>query len=369
MTADLDFDDTPLEENDFEIEADEEEVVAPKRNSLRTILLALLVLVLLCVVCYLASQYINIPGISPTPTATLAPTEEPTGEPTTEPTGEPTAEPTDDPLPTEEPTEEPTGEPTGEPTVEPTTEPTGEPTTEPTVEPTGEPTVDPCEQNDPPVADANGPYEIMMGKGQGVVNFDGSASSDSDGIIEGYEWDFGDASDPATGETVTHGYASLGEFIATLTVTDNCGATGVATADVTITEAAPPNGTVTPTPPPTVEPVPGEATFGFCHLVQYGQTLSGLSRYYGVPLDVLAAVNGVSRDYFVIAGQGLFIPMTEFTQGPNVYEALPGDTLYGVAWQCGLTPEIVGATNNLEPGTILMPGQQLVIPLWRQVYP
>jgi len=369
MTANLDFDDAPLEEEEFELEADEEQSPPPRRNSLRIILLALLVLVLLCVVCYLASWYVDIPGISPTPTATatLAPTQEPTTEPTEPPTTEPTVEPTEEPLPTEEPTEEPTTEPTGEPTTEPTVEPTTEPTVEPTGEPTSEPTVDPCAQNDPPLADANGPYEVMMGKGQAVVNFDGSASSDSDGSIEGYEWDFGDGGVPETGVTVTHVYTSTGEFVAMLTVTDNCGATGSATADVTITAAVPP--TVTVTPPPTVEPGPGEATFGFCHLVQRGQTLSGLAWYYGVPVDVLAAVNGVSMDYFVVAGQGLFIPMTQYAQGPNVYEALPGETLYGVAWQCGLTPDVLASANNLDPGAVLMPGQQLVIPRWRDVYP
>lgn len=74
--------------------------------------------------------------ITPTPTATVAPTEG--AEPTAEPTKEPAA--TETPTPTEEPAATNTPVPTAEPTPEPTAEPTEAPmpTEEPT--PTAEPT-------------------------------------------------------------------------------------------------------------------------------------------------------------------------------------------------------------------------------------
>ncbi len=54
--------------------------------------------------------------------------------------------------------------------------------------------------------------------------FDGSGSSDSDGAISGYEWNFGDGS-TGSGETTAHDYADPGgTFTVTLTVTDNEGA-------------------------------------------------------------------------------------------------------------------------------------------------
>jgi LysM repeat protein len=210
----------------------------------------------------------------------------------------------------------------------------------------------------------------MMGKGQAIINFDGSGSTDPDGTIESYEWDFGDNSEPGRGQTVSHGYTSTGSFEAKLTVTDNCGATAEATADVSIVGPTPPaNGTTTPTPPATSEPAPEGATLGFCHLVQRGQTLSGIAAFYGVPLPILADVNAVSMGYFVIAGQGLFIPVSEVQYGPNVYEVQPSDTLGSVAYQCGMSPGILATVNNLEPGANLTPGQMLMIPPWRQVYP
>lgn len=55
------------------------------------------------------------------------------------------------------------------------------------------------------------------------ISFDASGSTDSDGSISNYSWDFGDGSN-GSGLTVDHIYASLGSFTITLEVTDNQGA-------------------------------------------------------------------------------------------------------------------------------------------------
>lgn len=69
-----------------------------------------------------------------------------------------------------------------------------------------------------------------------AVDFDGSASSDLDGTIVSYDWDFGDGG-TATGATASHSYVTPGVYVAQLTVTDNHGRTG--TAHETITVNAP----------------------------------------------------------------------------------------------------------------------------------
>src|SRR5579884_1679133 len=65
------------------------------------------------------------------------------------------------------------------------------------------------------------------------VHFDGTQSSDSDGTITAYAWDFGDGSS-GSGPTADHTYATTGNFTVTLTITDNQGATGAAHASVTV---------------------------------------------------------------------------------------------------------------------------------------
>jgi len=66
---------------------------------------------------------------------------------------------------------------------------------------------------------------------------DGSFSSDSDGQIVSYAWDFGDGT-TGTGKTAEHDYAAGGNYIVTLTVTDDDGATRTNPGQVTVT--APP---------------------------------------------------------------------------------------------------------------------------------
>ncbi len=66
--------------------------------------------------------------------------------------------------------------------------------------------------------------------------FDGSASSDPDGSVQGYAWDFGDGNSD-TGATPSHTYAAAGTYDVTLTVTDDVGATNSDTQQVTVSTA------------------------------------------------------------------------------------------------------------------------------------
>ncbi|HEX7076787.1 MAG TPA: Ig-like domain-containing protein [Candidatus Eisenbacteria bacterium] len=70
--------------------------------------------------------------------------------------------------------------------------------------------------NRAPTADAGGTYNGVLNV---AIAFDGSGSSDPDGDVLTFAWDFGDGSS-GTGATVSHPYASIGLFNVSLTVTD-----------------------------------------------------------------------------------------------------------------------------------------------------
>lgn len=82
---------------------------------------------------------------------------------------------------------------------------------------------DPAPSNGP-TADPGGPYSGNAGQG---VRFDGSASSDPDGQIVSYQWDFGDG---ATSSELKpyHVYAGSGTYEVSLTVVDDAGLTATA---------------------------------------------------------------------------------------------------------------------------------------------
>lgn len=63
--------------------------------------------------------------------------------------------------------------------------------------------------------------------------FDGSSSTDSDGTIVTYSWNFGDSSPAGSGVTTLHSYAAGGTYNVALTVTDDDGDGAVATDSVT----------------------------------------------------------------------------------------------------------------------------------------
>lgn len=65
------------------------------------------------------------------------------------------------------------------------------------------------------------------------VSFNASSSTDGDGAITGYAWDFGDGSS-GSGQATSHTYTTSGTYTTTLTVTDDDGATAAASRTITV---------------------------------------------------------------------------------------------------------------------------------------
>jgi len=66
-----------------------------------------------------------------------------------------------------------------------------------------------------------------------AVSFDGSSSSDIDGTLVTYVWNFGDGA-TASGATTSHTYSTSGTYAARLTVTDNQGTSNFTTTTIQV---------------------------------------------------------------------------------------------------------------------------------------
>ena len=86
------------------------------------------------------------------------------------------------------------------------------------------------------------------GKAPLTVTLDGSRSSDSDGSVRAFSWAYSDGAAGATGATTSRTFASPGNFVVTLTVTDNDGATGSATQTISVAANVAPTAAITATP-------------------------------------------------------------------------------------------------------------------------
>ena len=93
-----------------------------------------------------------------------------------------------------------------------------------------------------PIAAVDGPYATQEG---GSITVSAAGSSDRDGSVASYAWDFGDGV-TATGATASHQYAQDGVYVVRLTVTDNDGLTSSVATEAVVANVVPVVGSVAP---------------------------------------------------------------------------------------------------------------------------
>lgn len=92
------------------------------------------------------------------------------------------------------------------------------------------------------------------------------------------------------------------------------------------------------------------------HVVKPGDTLSAIARNFGLPLDAIAAENGLAEPYTLRAGQTLTIP------GGRYHLVRSGESGIAIARAYGISWSRIAALNNLQEPYILREGQRLKLP-------
>jgi LysM repeat protein len=118
----------------------------------------------------------------------------------------------------------------------------------------------------------------------------------------------------------------------------------------------------------TTEAAPAQAC-GTYHLVQRGETMSSISRQYGVPIPALMRANPrVPNPNLIFAGTWLFIPC-QGSGGPGtggmcraVHRVSFGQTLNQIALWYHVSPNAIASTNNIQNMNRIYAGQSLCIP-------
>lgn len=102
------------------------------------------------------------------------------------------------------------------------------------------------------------------------------------------------------------------------------------------------------------------------YIVKKGDTLYSIAKMTNTDVDTIKNLNNLDSN-MVSIGQKLIIPGSVSSETDSLYIIRPGDTLYSIARNYGVTVNDLLALNNLT-SDILSVGESLIVPINEQTY-
>jgi LysM repeat protein len=109
------------------------------------------------------------------------------------------------------------------------------------------------------------------------------------------------------------------------------------------------------------EPPPPSSASQTAHTVAPGETLSTIAGQYGTNVAALALVNDIPDVDLIFPGQVLVVPPPPSSDA-TVHLVEPGDTLSGIAARYGVDADALATANDLTLDTLIFPGDALIVP-------
>lgn len=94
------------------------------------------------------------------------------------------------------------------------------------------------------------------------------------------------------------------------------------------------------------------------HIVQNGETLSGIASKYGTTYQTLASLNRLANPNLIYVGQQLKVKGS--VTSSRIYIVRVGETLSGIAAKLGTSYQTLAQRNGLSNPNLIFPGQQIV---------
>lgn len=97
------------------------------------------------------------------------------------------------------------------------------------------------------------------------------------------------------------------------------------------------------------------------YLIQHGEDLTSIAKKFNTKESIIMDLNNIPFPDMIRAGKEIIVPIKK-EQYFEYYTIKKGDTLYGIAREYNINPELLAILNGLNSEDYIYPNQEILIP-------